>query len=124
MKRLIASLFALLGIASSSSAVSACTPEHAVIVHFSYGSKNLDALFALEARLEAAISKAKVGEYDGNEVAVDGSDGNLYMYGPDADKLFNVVKPILESVPFMRGATVKRRYGPPQSGVREVELKL
>ena len=124
MKKLFASLSALVGIASSSATVAAETPEHVVIVTFMYGSKNLDTLFELESKLEAAIEEAKVGEYDGNEVAVDGSDGTLYMYGPDADKLFIVVKPILESVPFMRGAQVTRRYGPPKDGVREVVVKL
>jgi hypothetical protein len=51
----------------------------------------------LEKKLETAVGAAKVGEFDGNEMAVDGSDGFLYMYGPDADQLFDAVKPVLES---------------------------
>ena len=62
--------------------------------------------------------------FDGNEVATDGSDGFLYMYGPDADALFGAVRPALEGAPFMRGARVTLRYGPPQDGVREVEVEL
>jgi hypothetical protein len=123
MKKIIAAFAAFTGLASAGAHAQAA-PEHAVIVSFNYGSKNLDALFKLEEKLEAAITRAKVGEYDGNEIAVDGSDGTLYMYGPDADKLFNIVKPILESTPFMRGAEVRRRYGPPQDGVREIVVKL
>ena len=98
--------------------------EHAVIVHFNNGSTDLDALFKLEEQLEEALASNDVGEYDGNEVAVDGSEGTLYMYGPDADKLFFVIKPILESTPYMCGATVRLRYGPPEDGVREVEVRL
>jgi hypothetical protein len=98
--------------------------EHALIVHFNYGSTNLDLLFALEDRLEAAISTAQVGVYDGNEVAVDGSDGYLYMYGTDADKLFEVVWPILEAESFMQGALITKRYGPPEDGVREENIVL
>lgn len=94
--------------------------EHAVIVNFNYGSKDLKSLFTLEDKLEAAISKPGIGKYDGNEIAVDGSDGSLYMYGPSADNLFKVVKPILEATPFMKGAKVKLRYGPPKDGVREI----
>ena len=93
--------------------------EHAVIIAFHYGSTNLDRLFELEDQLEKAISEAKVGEYDGNEIAVDGSDGSLYMYGPDADRLFAVVEPIIRANSFMKGARVKRRYGAAQSGARE-----
>jgi hypothetical protein len=116
-------LTTLLGIAATSfqcaAPPSAQAPEHAIIVHFNYGSRDLTRLFALEEKLEAAIAKAGVGEYDGNEVATDGSDGQIYMYGPDADKLFQVVKPILEATSFMRDAKVKKRYGPPEPGVKE-----
>ena len=99
--------------------------EHAVIVSFGYGgSTDLEPLFALEQELESVIATAGVGEYDGNEVAVDGSDGTLYMYGPNADNLFAVVKPALASCPFMKGAVVKLRYGPPGEGVPEREVRL
>jgi len=57
--------------------------DHAVIVHFQYGSTDLSRLFVLEDELERAIAAAGAGEFDGNEVAADGSDGYLYMYGPD-----------------------------------------
>jgi hypothetical protein len=87
--------------------------QHAVIVEFRYGLKNLDPLREVERRLEAAIANAGVGEYDGDELAVDLSEGFLYMYGADADALFAVVRPILESAPFMRGAVALVRYGPP-----------
>ena len=109
----------------SKTEITAKPPEHAVIVSFAYmGSTDLDPLFALESQLEIAINAAQVGEYDGNEVAVDGSDGTLYMYGPDADKLFTVVRPVLEGCSFMKGAAVKLRYGPPADGVRESTVQL
>jgi hypothetical protein len=99
-------------------------PEHAVLVQFAYGSTDLSRLFALEDRLEEAIVGAGVGEFDGNEVAADGSHGTLYMYGTDADALFAVVRPALEATDFMRGACVRLRYGPPEDGVREAEVDL
>jgi hypothetical protein len=98
--------------------------DQAVIVRFNYGSTDLSRLFELERKLEAAIAAAKAGEYDGNEVAVDGSDGILYMYGPSADRLFQVVEPILKATPFMDGAKVEVRYGPPADGVREKEITI
>ncbi len=99
-------------------------PGHAVLVHFAYGSTDLSRLFSLEDRLGAAIAAANVGEFDGNEVATDSRAGALYMYGPDADALFAVVRPALEASDFMRGARVQLRYGPPEDGVREVEVVL
>lgn len=70
--------------------------------------------------MEDAIDRAGVGEFDGDELASDGSDGTHYMYGPDADALFAVIKPLLEAADFMRGARVQLRYGPPADGVLEV----
>jgi hypothetical protein len=105
--------------------VSAASPEHGVIVKFDYiGSTDLTPLFALEKQLEAAINAAKVGELDGNEVATDGSDGFLYMYGPDADRLFEIIRPVLEACSFMRGARITLRYGPPTAEVRRREFVL
>ena len=69
--------------------------------------------------MEKAISEAKAGEYDGNEIAVDGSDGSLFMYGPDADRLLEVIEPIIRASSFMKGAQVRRRYGGVKSGARE-----
>jgi hypothetical protein len=116
-------VLSILGVIVASTSIGAAAPapkiEQAVIVHFTYGSRDLKRLFALEEKLEAAITKANVGEYDGNDVATDGSDGYLYMYGPDADRLFEVVKPILQSTPFMSGATAKKRYGPAEAGIKE-----
>jgi hypothetical protein len=124
MRKIVSWIGMLMGATSMAVAPADKAAEQAVIVHFAYGSTDLGRLFELEQRLEAAISAARVGEYDGNEVAVDGSDGFLYMYGPDADKLFEVVRPILEKTAFMRGAEVRKRYGPPQDGVRESVVKI
>lgn len=123
MKRFLKWLTALTVIASAHTGI-AQTVEEAVIVHFSYGSKDLTQIFVLEDKLEKVISDANVGEYDGNEIATDGSDGYLYMYGPDADKLFETIRPVLESARFMRGAEIRKRYGPPKEGVRESVIKF
>jgi hypothetical protein len=93
--------------------------EQAVIVKFDYGSTNLDALFELEDQLEAVLNGGDVGEYDGHEIAVDGSDGLLYMYGPDADALFSKVSPTLRASTAIRNAVATLRYGSPADGVRE-----
>lgn len=98
--------------------------EHAVIVRFDYGSTDLDPLFQLEDQLEEAISEAEVGEYDENEIAVSGSDGFLYMYGPDADKLFAVVRPVLAATDIIRNAIATLRYGPAADDVRRVEVPI
>jgi hypothetical protein len=95
--------------------------EHAVIARFEYAAESLDPLFALETQLEDAITAGDVGEFDGNEIAVDLSDGSLYMYGPDAEALFAVVRPILQTADCLRNTRVTLRFGPPEDGVQERE---
>jgi hypothetical protein len=123
MKKILFALAAAVGFSSPAQS-SPPSAEHAVIVYFRYGSTNLDALFSAEGRLEAAMAAAKAGEMDGHEVAVDGSDGTFYMYGADADRLLKAVEPVLKTIPFMKGATVTRRYGPPNDGVKTVVTKI
>ena len=108
----------------SSASEVADTPEQAVIVHFTYGSTDLKLLFALEDRLESVLAGTDVGEYDGNEIATDGSDGFLFLYGPDADLLFKTIEPVLRATPFMQGAKVTKRYGPPEDGVKESDVVI
>ena len=99
--------------------------EHAVIVHFNRPIGGLQALYTLEDRLTEAIEQAGVGEFDGNEVAIDLSHGTFFMYGPNADALFAVVKPILQETSFMAGAEVIRRYGEADDpSAREVRLTM
>jgi hypothetical protein len=93
--------------------------QHAVVVHFDYAAESLDALFELEEQLEAAINAAGVGEFDGNEIAVDLSDGSLYMFGPDAEALLAVIRPVLASAECLRNAWVRLRFGPPEDDVPE-----
>ncbi len=80
------------------------TTQHAVTIHFQYGSTNLSELYALEDRLEQIISATGTGELDGHEIATDGSNGFLYLYGPNADALVEAIRPILEGCQFMGGA--------------------
>ena len=87
--------------------------EHAVTVHFLYGSTNFQHVYAVEDLLRTAISEAKIGEYDHHFTARDGHDGWYYMYGPDAEALYRVVQPVLENACFIPGATVTLWFGPP-----------
>jgi hypothetical protein len=93
--------------------------EQAVIVHFDYCADSLDPLFDLEEQLETAVSEADVGEYDGHEIAVDLSDGSLYLYGPDAEALFAIVEPLLTSAKCLQRAKATLRFGPANAGVSE-----
>jgi len=86
--------------------------------------KTLPPLHELASKLENALSGKAVGDYDGHEIATDYSDGFLYLYGPNAETLFKEIKGTLESADFMTGAVAKLRFGPPEDGVREIDVEI
>jgi hypothetical protein len=98
--------------------------EQAVIVSFQYSGKTLDDLYTLEDKLTRAIHSAGAGEFDGDEIATDGSHGTLYLYGPDADALFLVVKPLLSASTSLVKPVATIRYGPAGHGARERVVNL
>lgn len=85
--------------------------EQAIIINFQYGKTDLTDLFDLEDKLDDFLNIKNIGELDGHEIAIDGSDGYLYLYGPDAELLYDAIKPILKDTFFMMKAKVYLRLG-------------
>lgn len=89
--------------------------EHAVIAHIRMTEDKLGtereraAVATLADDLERVIGEKQAGEFDGEEFG----DGRcvLYMYGPDADRLFEAVEPVLKATPLARGGFAIKRYG-------------
>ena len=98
--------------------------EQEVEVHFGYGSTNFQYVYALGDQIQVAITEAKAGEYDGHRLPADGSEGRYFLKGPDAEKMFKVIAPVLEASPLMRGATVTLYYGPAGWSTRKRVIKL
>ncbi len=100
-------------------------PEQAVIVHLD-GTGLPDRTCqeydtaTLEDRLSARIRRDALGEFDGNEFGP--TETVLFMYGPDAERLFAGIEPILREYPLCHGARVVIRRGAPGSEQREVKL--
>lgn len=63
----------------------------------------------LADELADAVAEAGAGEFDGDELG--GGECVLFFAGPDADRLFAVLQPILRRHPQGRTATVVLQYG-------------
>jgi hypothetical protein len=100
------------------------TNQQAVIIYFNYGLEEDEPFYELSARLRELVDESGLGMYDGHEIAMNNSDGSFYMYGPDAKKLFELVKETIEKIPFMAGAGIVLRLGPPEKGVKQVSFNL
>lgn len=104
--------------------------EHDLLVVFRLSNRAVgrgqerDDLEQLGEQLGEAVEQAGVGEYDGSELG--GGECTLFFCGPDADKLFAVLQPLLKRSPLARGATVVKQYGDQMDGdePRRVTLRI
>ncbi len=99
--------------------------QQAVTVHLR-GSGLPDEIYekydvgTLQDQLREVIGMNGVGEFDGNEFGPE--ETTLYMYGADAERLFQVVEPVLRGYPLCAEGFAVIRCGPPGSPEREVPL--
>jgi hypothetical protein len=99
--------------------------EQAVIVHIDLANLPAEVLeqydlATIESELAAVIAAERLGEFDGNEVGEESA--TIYMYGPDAERLFAGVEKTLHSSPLCHGARAIVRSGGPGAIQREVIL--
>ena len=106
--------------------------QHALIIRLSnigrhadeMGIDALDALLALQEELARAIEPDGIGEVDGNEIAMDDSEGSLFAYGPDAKAMLKAALPLICASPLARGGHVELHSGPADDDVATVETFL
>jgi hypothetical protein len=98
--------------------------EHSVVIHFMYLKEELDALHELDLKLDKLIREKGVGVYDWHEINLDMTDGTLYMYGPNAEALFNAVKPVLEETDFTKNAVAVLRFGGLRENASVIEVEI
>ncbi|MER8652936.1 hypothetical protein [Mesorhizobium sp. M0586] len=101
--------------------------EQAVIVYLllsggQFGApEERQSVQVLEDRLEQAVSNAHVGEFDGDEFGE--GKCTLYLYRPDAEKLFLVIEPVLKSSAVAAGGYAIKRFGAAvDSNAKEVRV--
>jgi hypothetical protein len=82
-----------------------------VIVQFFYGIEDISELHHMEERLRQLIHETGVGQYHGHEISLDFGDGYLFILGPNAEKIYTCVKPLLESYYFMDKSIATVRSG-------------
>jgi hypothetical protein len=82
-----------------------------------------DSIHELCSQLELCIERAGAGEFDGDEFGA--GECTLYMYGPDADRLFGAVERQLRRSAHAHGGFVIKRYGAASNpAAREVRVEL
>lgn len=77
-------------------------------------------LGTIGGRLREVIKRERLGLFDGNGIGA--GEAVLYMYGPDAERLFAGVEATLRAYPLCQGARVVIRHG--GNGAEQRELFL
>lgn len=92
--------------------------EQAVIIclQFPIGKlqqkKALDAVFDLDDIFREIVESSHVGRYDGHEFCEGTEEESVtfYIYGKDANKIYQKIKPILQSLPSLQEVSIIKRY--------------
>jgi hypothetical protein len=80
-------------------------------------------IMKLQDDVSAAIAAAGVGEFDGDEWGA--NECVLYMYGEDADRLFDAVRPVILKLPPRSGSyAIKRRGDADDPNAKEERVAL
>lgn len=77
---------------------------------------------AFADQLEAAVTEAGVGEYDGDELG--GGECILFFCGPDIDKLQHTLQPLLKRSPLCRGGHLVRMQPGPDGALQRTRVPL
>lgn len=73
-------------------------------------------------QLEAAVTEAAAGEYDGDEIG--GGECILFFCGPDAEHLQRVLQPLLKKSPLCRGGHLVRMIADANGELQRTKIPL
>jgi len=79
-------------------------------------------LEAFADQLADAVEAAGVGEYDGDEYG--GGEYTMFFCGPDAERLFTALHPLLKRSPLCRGGKVVRQSTAADGSPDRVTVRL
>ena len=85
------------------------SPPLAITVRFDFYPEDSTQIHQLEKKLQRAMQRARVGELGETEFHLDGNEGFFYLFGPNPERLFAVIGPILQSSALMQNAEVEER---------------
>lgn len=84
--------------------------EH-VIIYFKHDIQDIIPYCEFIEKIRQILEKNKVGEYIGDDMAIDGGDAEGIFSGQSAQNIFDIIRGDLELLPFMRGAKVTFVFG-------------
>lgn len=93
--------------------------EH-LILHFGHGIQDIIPYSEFIQTIRPLLAQGQLGEYLGDDMAIDGGDAEAIFAGKDARALYVFLTPYLRKLRFLQGAQVRLIFGP-LDGDSEVE---
>lgn len=95
--------------------------EH-LVIYFKHGIRDIIPYSDFISKCRIAMAACGVGEYLGDDMAVDGGDAEGVFAGPSSKKLFEFITQDLCALPFMKGAKVTLVFGDLDEGSPKEEF--
>ncbi len=77
-----------------------------------------DQIFKIDKELRELFKNNEVGLYDGHEFG--GGFSTLYLFGPDAEMLYQFIKPHLKKIFFPKKSFIIKRFGGPDAPYEKI----
>lgn len=89
-----------------------------------YGFGTPDQRYAVDnmsTKMDRLVKKNKAGQIQENS-SIGSGQHVIYIIGPDADKIYSLIEPVLKEFSVTRGAVITKRYGDQQDAEAREEI--
>lgn len=89
--------------------------EH-LVIYFRHGIRDIIPYSEFISKCRISMAESGIGEYLGDDMAIDGGDAEGVFAGSSSKELFAFIKQDLCALPFMKGAKVTFVFGELEQG--------
>ena len=97
--------------------------EHLVLL-FRHDIRDVIPYCQFVAQVKPQLTEKQLGEYIGDDMAIDGGDAEAVFASRDVRALYEFLAPQLRQLPFMREAEIKLIFGPLEGDTAQQDLAL
>ena len=95
-----------------------------IVVYFEGWINSLEPVHRLSEQFRELLSEDEKADFDGHEIAMDGSHGTLYFYCNDSKELWDIIKPILQSADLLKCTQAVLRLGRLEEHAEQIIIDL
>ncbi len=95
-----------------------------VVLYFKHDVRAIIPFSKAVERIREMLAGTRIGEYLEDDMAIDGGDAEAILCGPDAQRLYETISPVLSELRFLHGAKVTFVYGPLHVGAPEMTFEF